>query len=1052
VLTLALVAIFAFAPNAVAEPISDFDPPVRELVWHVVETEHFRVYYSAGLERVAASVAEAAESAYGPITDLYGYRPPDKTNIILRDHGDIANGFAAYFQNRIEIWATALDYEFRGSHDWLKDVTTHEFTHIVQLGASKKAPAYLPQVYFQWFRLEPESRTDVAEGLPNTLVSYAVPTVTIPMWFAEGVAQYQSEDARHDWWDAHRDMILRVAVLSDSQLTYRQMEGFYDHDGREAEMVYDQGYAFVRWLAAAYGDSALRALTRTMATWHTWSFDRALRKLTGKPGQKVYDEWVASMRQEYRAFVESRKAEPSGEKLESPPTTPPAQPGEVPLVVTPGLRTGALTGAFDACPRCRDMSVGACRAGYYHAAPAWSPDGSLLAYVSNEGQDYHLASVWVRKPGTDELTVAPESFRASSTVSWFPDGRTIVFSRYRRDERNEWRYNDLVMADLQTGKATELTDQWRAAYPSVSPDGRQIVFVRNARGTTNLMLMDADGSDIRPLTRWRDGTQVFSPRWSPDGTRLAVSIARAAHRDVAILRLRNDLGTPGEGVSIERVFASPKDDRDPAWTPDGKKLVFSSAVDGVFNLYEADLETGAVSRLTNLVGGAFGPDVAPDGRIAYASYEAQGYVIRILPADQPRTPVDASLFGDALPERGTFAMLNDSTGRHLASTKVDRRVPRFQKPALLPRFGRYGDHWRAGAYLFTGDLWDDALLLGGFWIAPGNFDYDAFLTAEVDHVLPWPFAFDAIRTVRHTKEDTLYAGRLSLDGINYGLNSVSASIKPRIRSYALDVHAVYQRFDARIDQTLLQNGTRTYVGYNYTYYYGVAVGAGLSSQAIKPFTTSDIAPQGIRWAVRYDRWWNWFFKDFDSGSGLLNEVYTAYHYNQVSLDAAYSLPMPWHGEHTLGFEGRATAIFDVNPKSWPVVADAAVDSFFYEGIGGIIGLRGYTYYQLQGRRTAWGRLFFRLPVLSNIDRKLGPLYFDKLYLAAFAEAGRVWRESYGDPWVAGYKRDVGAEVRADVFSFYGYPSRVAVAVARALDAAPGADRTKVYLTLLFGYL
>lgn len=1020
-----VVLLFLAAPSICATPIAEFDPPVSALSWKRFETEHFRITYTSGLERVASAVAMAAEQAYEPVTRLYGYRPSGKTEIIVRDHGDFANGFAAYYDNRMEIWASALDYEFRGTHNWICDVTTHEFTHLVQLGASLKTSPAIPQVYFQWFRLEPEARTDVAEGLPNTLVSYAVPTVSIPMWFAEGVAQFQAQGARHDRWDAHRDMIVRVAVLADSQLSYRQMEGFYDPDGREAEMVYNHGYSFVRWLAATYGDSSLRALSRDMRAWHRWDFGSALKQLTGKPGPRVYEEWLTQLRAGYEAFVAERKPQPAGTLLERPASRPGAESGDRPPVITPG----GVPAAYAPPP------AHSARASYYHAAPVWSPDGALLAYVSTDGQDYRLGSVWVRKPGTGELTVAPGSFRASSTVSWFPDGRTVVFSRAQRDDRNEWRYNDLVKADLQTGTVTKLTDQWRASYPAVSPDGATVAFVRNARGSTNLMLANADGSNVRPLTRWDDGTQVFSPKWSPDGTRLAVSLARAGSRHIVVYRVVRASG--GEVLETERVIASSDDDRDPAFSRDGTRVVFSSAADGVFNLYEFDLERGSCARLTNVLGGAFHPDVAPDGRIAYSSYESAGYVIRIIPADAPRYPVSADIFANRIPEQGTFP---DSMPEGSSVSDIDRRIPHLQRPSILPRFGRYGNQWRVGAYAFSSDIWDDVLLMGGVWAAPENRDYDAFVTAEVDHMTPVPVLFDVVRTVRHTKEDTTFAGRLRLDGITYGLNAVSLTLKPRVFSREIDLHSTYQRFDAAIDQTLLLNGTRTYVGYNYTYYNGFAAGASVSSSAIRPFTTADIAPQGMKWSLRYDRWWNWYFEDFDAGTGLLNEVYTPYHYNQVSCDAAWYLPTPWREEHTVGVEGRVMRI------------DAAVDSFFYEGIGGIIGLRGYTYYQLQGKQTAWGRLLYRFPLLTSIDRKLGPVYFDKIYGTVFAEAGRVWRDSYPSSWTPGLKRDVGAEIRADLFSFYGYPSRFSFSAARALDAAPHSDRTKFYLTLLFGYL
>jgi len=1006
------------------------DPPVRELQWHVIESDHFRVHFADGSELVATTASRIAEEAYGPVTDLYDYRPPEKTIIVVRDHGDFSNGFAAYFQNRVEIWATNLDYEYRSTHDWLHDVVTHEFTHIVQLGASMKGPSMLPQVYFQWFGLERESRTDVAEGLPNTLISFAAPAVTIPMWFAEGVAQHQTDEVHHDWWDPHRDMILRTAILSGTQLSYRQMEGFYDTDGRESEMVYDHGYALVGYLAATYGDSSLRDLTRTMARSTVWNFDRALEDLTGKSAETLYDEWIAGERAQYDNLVRSRDARPLGERIdeqtESAGHTQARWQKTEPASAT---RLDVASAAYSNCRRCTSL-----RRGHYHDRPAWSPDGNRIAYVSNKGEDYHLTSVRVRDlEDIDEESnevVAAQSFRANSTVRWFPDSSSVVFSRIKREQGHGWYYSDLVKADLDEEEAEELTKRWRATYPDVSPDGERIVFVHNAGGTTNLMLLDLEADTIAALTEWIDGTQVFSPRWSHDGTRLAFSISRGAQRDVAILRMEAD-------AAIERVFASDSDDRDPAWSPKDDVLVFSSAVDGVFNLYEADIQTGVVHRITNVAGGAFAPDIALDGRIAYSSYEADGYAIRILPSTYERYPVASALFDRDLADSGTFALTP------AASSPVDRRVPHFQMPSFLPRIGLYDGHLRLGAYAFTSDIWDDAFLLGGFWIAPYDLDYDAFLMAEIDNRLPWPLMLDAVRMVRHTPEDTVIAERLSIDAINYGLNSFQLALKPTWKLFEFDLHATYQYFDAEIRQTLNSNGALREVGYNYEYYYGYNAGLSMSTSGFERFTTGQINPQGYRLTARYDRWWNRFFKSFDTGSGLATEEYTHYNYNQFSVDAAYSRSMPWHEEHTLGLESRAM-----------MIADAKVDSFFYEGIGGIIGLRGYTYYQLQGSRTFWSRFTYRMPVpgLTDIDAKLGPMYLDKIYVSAFVEAGRVWRDKYTNAWMSGFKRDAGAELRADLFAFYGYPSRLALSFARALDPAPGTDKTKVYLTLLFGYL
>ena len=368
-------------------------------------------------------------------------------------------------------------------------------------------------------------------------------------------------------------------------------------------------------------------------------------------------------------------------------------------------------------------------------------------------------------------------------------------------------------------------------------------------------------------------------------------------------------------------------------------------------------------------------------------------------------------------------------------------------PAVFPRFGIYDNKFRLGAYGMTGDRWDDVLLLSGFWVAPTTKDYDAFVLFEERHLLPFPLTLDFMRKVLHTDQDTVFSHRLSIDQITYGLNSMQISVQPRIKDWRLDIHSMYQLYDAEVGQTLSYEDAFgrwivTDQGYNYTYYRGVSLGAAFSYPALKPFTTRDIGPQGWRVRLTYDRWWNWFFDEFDTGSGLLTEDYKPYHYNRFGLDGGLYVPMPWHDEHTLGFEGGASLI------------DAKVDSFFYEGIGGIIGLRGYTYYQLQGPRTLWMRGLYRLPVpgLGKMNTEVGPFYLDKTYIALFAEAGRVWRDDYTNSWTRGFKRDIGVELRLDMFSFYGFPSRVSFSAVHALDPQPGTDKNKFYLTVLFGYL
>jgi len=104
-----------------------------ELTWRTIETEHFYVHYHTGAERTARVVAKVAEDIYAPVTTLYHHRPDGKVSFVIKDFDDYSNGAAYFFDNKVEIWASALDFDLRGTHNWLRNVVTHEFTHIVQI-------------------------------------------------------------------------------------------------------------------------------------------------------------------------------------------------------------------------------------------------------------------------------------------------------------------------------------------------------------------------------------------------------------------------------------------------------------------------------------------------------------------------------------------------------------------------------------------------------------------------------------------------------------------------------------------------------------------------------------------------------------------------------------------------------------------------------------------------------------------------------------------------------------------------------------------------------
>src|SRR5208283_4935388 len=109
VLSLCICAMLALKNIAMAQ--DDFYHP--ELDWRTIETPHFYVHYHTGTERTARVVAKVAEDVYGPVTSLYHHKPDGKVNFVIKDYDDYSNGGAYFFDNKIEIWASALDFDLR---------------------------------------------------------------------------------------------------------------------------------------------------------------------------------------------------------------------------------------------------------------------------------------------------------------------------------------------------------------------------------------------------------------------------------------------------------------------------------------------------------------------------------------------------------------------------------------------------------------------------------------------------------------------------------------------------------------------------------------------------------------------------------------------------------------------------------------------------------------------------------------------------------------------------------------------------------------------------
>ncbi|KAA3663334.1 MAG: hypothetical protein DWQ10_00410 [Calditrichaeota bacterium] len=938
-----------------------------ELQWYSFETEHFFIHYHEGAQRTANVIAKIAEEVHGPITQLYDFEPPEKTSFIVRDHDDYSNGAAYYYDNKVEIWASSMSFELRGTHNWLRNVITHEYTHMIQLQAARKFSRKVPAMYLQWIDYEKEKRPDVLYGYPNTIVSYPIAFTVMPSWFAEGVAQYQIPGLRYDHWDSHRDMLLRTAVVDDQLLTLGQMSSF----GKNSignERAYNQGFAFSTYLAENYGIEALARATEAMKKRTRFSFPSALKVATGKDGQTLYKEWKKFLEAHYAtslATINARKI--TGKTIE-------------PVGI----------GNFN---------------------PQWSPDGKKVAYISTGKGDYlSLTSLVLRDLENQEKTLLAPG--ANQAFDWSNDGKQIIYSS--RKEKNKYgsRLFDLYIYDVEKKKNRRLTKNLRGHSPTFSPDNKSAVFVLNGDGTQNLARIDLKIKDVELLTQFKNGEQVYSPRWSDDGQNILFSFTPGEGRSLRILNLADK--------KVTVVADEGPDNRDGVWSPDSKSIYFASDRSGIFNIYKKNIASGETTLLTNVVGGAFTPTVNSAGQLAYSLFVVDGYKIALLDEPESIAPeyTTYTKFPVTPPTKvltNGLASLNlrdiaapNFNDRNLVPAQAQPYKNRYSAFSVIPRIVRDYGTTKVGSYFFSSDLLDNYNILGGFGVN-SKFDLDLFGLINYNKFGPTLF-LEAYNQRRHTEEGK--------DEYTYNLTEVYAGLRRGLSSgHNLELALNYGQYNAKISSVTQKNEP---FSFGYTYHISRGLQTRYEYFAIAPAIDASANPRGGRSVTfSHHAMYTSFIDSFqvNSNFGTAQEVFTDYKYNEFQLDWKEYLGL-WK-KHSMYFRFKGGYI------------DRVVDSFYHLYGGGLDGNRGYPFYSIEGRKHVLGTIAYRLPLFWNIDKSLAQVYFDKFYVGVFADYSNAFVDD--DMKLNQFKRSVGTQLRLEMFSFYGYPTKLFFNAAYGLD-------------------
>ncbi len=557
--------------------------------WHVLQTEHFDIYYYPEMQELAEYGARFAEDAYREMQNKFNFslvgRVPlifyssnlhfKQTNVTPGFIPDGVGGFFEFLKGRVVIPANGNLHRFHR-------VIRHELVHVF--------------TFNKLMRVMRDHRK-VADRF-------------LPLWFTEGLAEYWSGTPDHN-----HEMIIRDALFSNYLVP---LETMYRISG--SFQMYKQGEAICRYIAETYGEERLLDLIDNF--WKDRDFREVMEIVLRDSFENIADGWQVWLKDQYYPHLESV---------------------QIPSVIADGVSTEG----FSAKPafyrfkngKRRIYYVGN-RTGYSNVfqvevdeeyRPLSRPQVLISGERNSRFEAFHLFEsrmsvsqdgrlAFVTKSGSRdvihvydlEADALMQTFEFRDLVavyspSWSPDGSALVFSSI-----DETGFSDLYTFSLADGKLVRLTDDiYDDRDPSWSPDGGVIAFssdrsTTGSRGFYNLFALQLESRHITYLTH---GDRIdLSPRWSPDGNSV-VFTSTVPDSDGRFSAQNIWTANVSGALQIEPAIAS---------------------ADVSTPVLAAEPPAVSVHQITNLTAAAFDPVWTADDELVFASFESFSFSIRHL--------------------------------------------------------------------------------------------------------------------------------------------------------------------------------------------------------------------------------------------------------------------------------------------------------------------------------------------------------------------------------------------------------------------------------------
>lgn len=571
------VSLLAFVPSLNAQDFGKNKVHYVDFKWQFIKSAHFNVYFTNGGYELAQFVAVEAESSLTSISASFHYQIDKRINIAIFDsHNDFQqnNIIPEYLEEGTggvtELYKNRIVLPWEGSLSLMRHVVHHELVHAV-----------FDEMFYG--------------GSIQSIIEHNI-TFSIPTWFNEGMAEYQS--LNH--WEVNSDQFLIDATVNSYMPPINYLEGYLCYRGGESVWHY---------IDKKYGHQKVGEVVNAVLATH--SVNKGFERTLGLNVDQLSDAWQKYNRKVYFPEV--------------------------------GERQSLASFAVRVTDHRKDESV-------YNTSPVISPNGDKVAFITDRTGYFDVVLVSTITGRTIRTLVKgnrsadfEELHLLTPGIAWSPDGNEVAVASKTGE------YDDIFLIDANTGKTREITGLNLDGIDGIdfSPDGTELAISAYKPLQSDIYTYNLKTRVLRNITN-----DIFTdqqPHWSPDGKKIYFVSDRgdSLHQSGNSLALAHwAAGNPLDIFSIDpatgeiqrithsnfpnrpNMVAHGGDNTYPLPTPDGKGLIFESSRNGIDNLYYKDFATGEEIPLTNSLYGINEPSMSRNGeKLAFTSLNYGGYDI-----------------------------------------------------------------------------------------------------------------------------------------------------------------------------------------------------------------------------------------------------------------------------------------------------------------------------------------------------------------------------------------------------------------------------------------